>query len=105
MIQHVACFQLNPDVDPPLLENLVRSSRSLLLKIPKVLSVGSGRNLDPNSKGQFYHPIEIESLEKLKFALDDRFYLKLQEKFIRPCTLAQFTLDFELDPSKNLKYS
>ena len=105
MIQHVVYFQLKPEVDAPLLEELVRSSRSLLLKIPEVLSVKSGRNIDVNSQWQFYYSMEIESLEKLKFALDDPFHLKLMEKFIRPHTLNQFALDFELDPSKNLKYS
>jgi len=105
MIQHVVYFQLKPEADAPLLENLVRSSRSLLLKIPGVLSVKSGRNIDATSQWQFFYSMEIESLEKLKFALDDPFHLKLMEKFIKPHTLSQFSLDFELDPSKNLKYS
>jgi len=105
MIQHVVYLQLKPDVDAVLLEELVRSSRSLLLKIPEVLSVRSGRNIDPSSQWQFYFAIEIDSLEKLKFTLDNPFHLKLMEKFIKPHTLAQFTLDFELDPSKDLKYS
>jgi hypothetical protein len=105
MIQHVVYFQLKPEVDAPLLEELVRSSRSLLLKIPGVLSVKSGRNIDVTSQWQFYYSMEIESLEKLGFALDDPFHLKLVEKFIKPHTLDQFSLDFELDPSKNLKYS
>ncbi len=105
MIQHVVYLQLKPSVDAVLLEELVRSSRSLLLKIPEVLSVRSGRNIDPSSQWQFYFAIEIDSLEKLSFALDNPFHLKLMEKFIKPHVLAQFTLDFELDPSKNLKYS
>ncbi len=105
MIQHVVYFQLKPEVDAPLLEELVRTSRSLLLKIPEVLTVKSGRNIDATSQWQFYYSLEIESLEKLRFAFDDPFYIKLNEKLIKPHTLNQFSLDFELDPSKNLKYS
>jgi hypothetical protein len=34
MIQHVAFFQLQSQVDAPKLEEMVRTTRSLLLKIP-----------------------------------------------------------------------
>jgi len=34
MIHHVVYFQLKPEVDAAMVEELVRVSRSLLLKIP-----------------------------------------------------------------------
>lgn len=105
MIHHVVYFQLRPEVDKPAIEELVRTSRSLLLKIPEVLAVRSGRNLDPSSRWQFYFSIEVDSLEKLNITLDDPFYLKLMEKWIRPKIADSFSLDYELDPSKDLKYS
>jgi hypothetical protein len=77
----------------------------MMLKIPEVLSVRSGRNLDPESQWQFFFSIEVDSLEKLRMTLDDPFYLKFMERSIRPNTSGHFTFDFELDPSKNLKYS
>jgi hypothetical protein len=105
MIHHVIYFQLQPGMDKPALEQLVRSSRSLLLKIPEVLNVRSGRNIDPESQWQFFFSIEVDSLEKLHSARDNAFYIKLMEKIIKPATGACFTLDYELDPSKDLKYS
>jgi hypothetical protein len=105
MIHHVVYFQLKPEVDKAAMEELVRTSRSLLLKIPEVLGVRSGRNIDPASQWQFYFSIEVDSLEKLKATLDDPFHLKLMEKWIKPNTSDSFTLDYELDPSKDLKYS
>ncbi len=105
MIHHVVYFQLRPEVDKPAMEELVRTSRSLLLKIPEVLAVRSGRNLDPSSRWQFYFSIEVDSREKLKITLDDPFHLKLMEKWIRPKIADSFSLDYELDPSKDLKYS
>ena len=105
MILHVVYFQLNPGVDPAVLEEMVRTSRSLLLKIPEVLGVRSGRNLDRESQWQFFFAIEVDSLEKLRATLDDSFHLKLMEKAIKPHTCHHFSLDFELDPSKDLKYS
>ncbi|MBC8094342.1 MAG: Dabb family protein [Akkermansiaceae bacterium] len=105
MIHHVVYFQLKPEVDAAVMEELVRTSRSLLLKIPEVLSVRSGRNVDHQSQWQFYFSIEVDSLEKLRVSLDDSFYFKFVEKHIRPNTISEFAMDFELDPSKNLKYS
>ena len=105
MIHHVVYFQLKPDADPATMEELVRTSRSMLLKIPEVLSVRSGRNLDQDSQWQFFFSIEVDSLEKLRMTLDDPFHLKFMDKYIRPNTSSHFSMDFELDPSKNLKYS
>ncbi|GAA5123137.1 Dabb family protein [Luteolibacter yonseiensis] len=105
MIHHAAYFQLKPEVDAAGLEELVRTSRSLLLKIPEVLSVRSGRNIDPSCQWQFYFSIEVDSLEKLRITLDDAHHLKLLEKWIKPKTMAEFSMTYELDPSKNLKHS
>ena len=105
MIYHVVYFQLKPEVDEAVMEELVRTSRSLLLKIPEVMTVRSGRNIAPESQWQFFFSIEVDSLEKLKITQDDPFYLKFVEKYIKPNTASQFAMDFELDPSKKLKYS
>ncbi|MGC4014335.1 MAG: Dabb family protein [Luteolibacter sp.] len=105
MISHVVFFQLNPGTDEARVEEMVRTTRSLLLKIPEVLSVKSGRNVDTASEWQFFFNIETESLEKLKITLEDPFHLKFQESVIKPNTAAHFAMDFELDPSKDLRYS
>ena len=105
MIHNVAYFQLKPEVDAAMVEELVRVSRSLLLKIPEILSVRSGRNLDRDSQWPVFVAIEVESLEKLRIVFDDPFHIKFIEKHVKPNIVNQFTLNFELDPSKNLKYS
>ena len=105
MIHHVVFYELNPGSEAAVLEELVRSSRSLLLKIPEVLTVRSGRNVDPESKWGFFCAIEVESRDKLRITLDDPFYLKFVQKHIAPHTCGEFAMDFELDPSRALKYS
>ena len=105
MIHHVVYFQLRPGVDAVVIEELVRTSRSLLLKIPEVLAVRSGRNVDPASQWQFFFSIEVDSLEKLRVTLDDPFHLKLMETWLKPRISDSFTMDYELDPSRNLKHS
>jgi hypothetical protein len=105
MIHHVVFFELKPEVDALTLETLVRTSRSLLLKIPEVLSVRSGRNVDPESPWPLFVAFEVDSLEKLRITRDSPYYLQFSEKFIKPNTLGHLAMDFELDPSKLLKYS
>lgn len=105
MIHHVVFFQFKPETDAAKVEELVRSSRSLLLKIPEVLNVRSGRNIDPASQWPFFLSIEVDSLEKLRIVQDNPYHLKLVEALIKPVTSSHFSMDFELDPSKNLKYS
>jgi hypothetical protein len=105
MIHHMVFFQFKPETDGTTVEALVRTSRSLLLKIPEVLNVRSGRNVEPTGQWQFFLAIEVDSLEKLRIVKDNPYHLKLVENFIKPHTSDQFAMDFELDPSKNLKYS
>jgi hypothetical protein len=105
MIHHVIYLQLNEAVEAPLLEEMVRASRTWLLKIPEVHSVRSGRNTDPDSQWQFFYSFEVESLEKLKLVKEDAFHLKFIQQFIEPNTGARLEMEFELDPSRELKYS
>lgn len=105
MVQHVIYLQLNESLEKGKLEEMVRASRTWLLKIPEVLSVRSGRNLDPDSQWQFYYSFEVESLDKLRMAVSDPNHLKFVQDFIEPNTDNSFVLNFELDPSRELKYS
>ena len=105
MILHLVFCELKPGADAATLESLVRNSRSLLLKIPEVLSVRSGRNVDEDDPWPFFYSVEVESLDKLAIVLDDPHHHKFIETCIRPTTTARRTATFELDPSKPLRYS
>ena len=105
MIHLVVYLQLNDNVGKAQLEEMVRASRTWLLKIPEVLSVRSGRNLDTESQWQFFYSFEVESKEKLTLTRDDAFHLKFLETYIKPHTQHRFEMVFELDPSRDLKYS
>lgn len=105
MVHQVVYLQLNESTGPDVLEDMVRASRTWLLKIPEVLSVRSGRNLDPESQLQFFYSFEVDSTEKLALVNDDPFHLKFTKQHIEPNTRNRFAMTFELDPSRELKYS
>jgi len=86
------------------LNELVRGSRSLLLKVPEVLSVSSGRNLDSKSQWQFNVSIHFENRQSMATAQSDPNYLKFEQEILAPWK-ATFQETFETDPSKPLKYS
>ncbi len=105
MIHHIIYLQLNDPKATAVLEEMVRASRTWLLKIPEVLSVRSGRNLNPESQWQFFYSYEVDSMEKLGLVGADPFHLKFIEQFVKPHTHSRMGMTFELDPSRDLKYS
>ncbi len=105
MINHLLFFKLKPEVDDAGLEEMIRTSRSILLRIPEVLSIRSGRTIDPKSEWPFYIALEFESLNKKHIFEEDAYYLRFQKVIVNRMTLASYHMDYETDPSKDLKYS
>lgn len=105
MIDHIVFYRLKPEVDETRLEEMVRSTRSILLKIPEVLSVHSGRNVDDESPWPFFFSVEVESLDKLRIVEDDPLFLRFLRDVIAPNTDGEEAFNFEMDPSKDLRYS
>lgn len=105
MIYHVVFFKLKPEVDESKLEEIIRTTLSTLLKIPEVLSVKSGKNIDPDSEWPFFLSVEVETLEKLRIYNEDPIHMKYVETIVKTYTTDHMALDFQTDPSKPLKYS
>ncbi len=105
MIDHIVFHKLAPGVDETRLEEMVRSTRSILLKIPEILSVRSGRNTDRQSEWPFYYSIEVESLDKLRMVQEDPLFLRFLREVVEASTVGEEAFRFEMDPSKDLRYS
>jgi hypothetical protein len=105
MVHHVTLFKLKPEVTPAKLEQLMMATRMSLLKIPEILSVRCGKNIDTKSEWPFFIALDFESTEKLAVTQDDAIYMKFTAEVIKPNTREQLTLNYEMDPGKNVKYS
>ena len=105
MVHHVALYKVRADLSEVTLEEMIRKSRSLLLKIPEALSVRSGRSIDHASEWPFFVAIDFETRAKQAIFRDDPIYLKYLEDVVKPYTTEIKLLDYELDPGKNTKYS
>ncbi len=105
MVHHVALYKLRPEVTPEIVEEMIRRTRSLLLKIPEVLSVRSGKKIDASADWPFFVSLDFENRQKQNMFRDDPVYLKFLEEVVRTNTTESLLLDFETDPGRNVKYS
>ena len=105
MVHHVALYNLRPDLPPGTLDDMIRRTRSLLLKIPEVLSVRSGKHIDGDCEWPFFIAIDFESRAKQAMFHDDPVYLKFLVEVIEPYTAECMLMDYEMEPGKNVKYS
>lgn len=105
MVHHVSLFKLKPEVTPDQLENMMMTTRMSLLKIPEILSVKCGKNIDPKNEWKFFIALDFESLEKLAMTEDDAIYMKFNADVIRANTAEKVTYNYEMEPGKNVKFS
>ena len=105
MVHHITLFKLKPEVTSAKLEEMMMATRMNLLKIPEILSVKCGKSVDPKAAWPFFIALDFESMEKLAVTEDDAIYMKFTAEVIKPNTAERLTLNYEMEPGKNVKYS
>ena len=105
MVYHVSLFKLRPEVTPDQLEAMMMTTRMTLLKIPEILSVKCGKNIDPKTEWKFFVALDFESLEKMAMTEEDAIYMKFIADVIRGNTTEKVAYNFEMEPGKNVKFS
>ncbi len=105
MIAYLSLFQLKPEVTPEKLENLMAQTRVLLLRIPEVLTVKTGKRINPSDPSPWFVYLEVETMDKLVICQDDPYYIKYREEVLKPHIAEQESTAFEMDPRKDVKYS
>ena len=105
MLHNITLFKLQPQVSPAKLEQLMMTTRMTLLKIPEILSVRCGKNIDPASDWPFFIALEFESSEKLAMTEEDAIYMKFVADIIKSNTTDRLTLNYEMEPGKDVRYS
>lgn len=105
MVHRITLFKLQPEVTPAKLEEMMMTARIQLLKIPEILSVKCGKTIDPDVEWPFFLALDFESMEKLAVTEDDAIYMKFIAEVIRPNTTERLTLNYEMDPKKNTRFS
>ena len=105
MVHHVGLFKLKPEVTPARVEEMMMNTRMQLLKIPEVLSIKCGKRIKADMPWPFFIAIDFESMDKYDIFCEDPIYVKFMEEVIKPNTSDSLTLDFEMDPGKDVRFS
>ncbi|MDQ2866892.1 MAG: Dabb family protein [Verrucomicrobiota bacterium] len=105
MVHHVVLYKLKSEVTPARVEEMMMNTRMQLLKIPEVLSIKCGKRIDPEVPWPFFIAIDFESTDKFAMFCDDPVFVKFNEEIIKPNTADALTLDFEMDPGKDVRFS
>lgn len=105
MICHLSLHKLKPEITEERLETLMSSTRVLLLRVPEVLVVRTGKRIKPNDPWEWFVAIEVESLDKLAICQDDPNYIKFREEVVKSSVADSCVQAFEMDPRKDVKYS
>jgi hypothetical protein len=105
MVHHIVLYKLNPEVTPARVEEMMMNARMQLLKIPEVLSIKCGKRIEPEMEWPFFIAIDFESMDKFAIFCEDSIYVKFVEEVIKPNTEDSLTLDFEMDPGKDVRFS
>ena len=67
--------------------------------------VTGGKAIDPKNQWPFFISLEFESMEKLAMTQDDAIYMKFAADVIKANTAERLTMNYEMEPGKNVKYS
>jgi hypothetical protein len=105
MVHHIILFKLKAEVSPADVEDMMMNTRMMLLKIPEVLSIKCGKRIDPEMPWPFFIAIDFESMDKYAIYREDPIHVKFVEDIIKPNTSDSLTLDFEMDPGKDVRFS
>lgn len=105
MINHLALFKLNPEVDEEKVEWMMRETRIRLLKIPVVLGLRCGKSIETGLEWPFFVAIEVETREKLTLYREDPNHLGFVTDVLEPNITARLDLDYEMEPGKDVLYS
>ena len=105
MVHLVVLCKLEEHITPERLDEMIRSARSQLLKIPEVLQVRAGKKIEEENQWPMFYAVDCESREKLESFRDDPIHVKFVEQIIKPNTWSQLELVYELDPGKDIRFS
>ena len=105
MVHHIDLFKLKPGVTPARVEEMMMNTRMMLLKIPEVLSIKCGKRIDAELEWPFFIAIDFESMDKFGIFKEDPIHVKFVEEVIKPNTAESLSLDFEMDPGKDVRFS
>ena len=105
MIAYLSLYKLRPEVTEEKLEDMMSRARMALLRVPEVLTVKTGKRVNPSDPYPWFVYLEVESMDKLAICQDDPHYIKFREEVLKTAINDECVQSFEMEPRKDVKYS
>lgn len=105
MIHHIVLFELKSSVPPEQLERALIETRILLLKIPEIMNLKTGKSVEPRSAWHFFVCFDCESLAKLSGIKGHPVHVKFERDVVGPIVQESLAGDYEMEPGKDVRYS
>ncbi len=109
MVHHVVLCQFKAGTSAAaehrIVEEMMRQTRSRLLRIPECLTVQCGKRIEPDNAWAFFFSVDYETLAKMRLAQKTPAYGKFLREVIEEHATEQLSMIYELEPGKKVKYS
>ena len=106
MIHHLVLLTTKPEVIPTKLEEIMVETRIRLLKISEINNLRVGKRVDTMENSYtFFFSFDVENMDKLAFVYDNAVYTQFEKQILGPFVAVWKTLDYEMEPGKDVRYS
>jgi hypothetical protein len=106
MVHHICLLETKPEVTPEKLETLMVETRIRLLKIPELTNLRVGKRIETQSNPfTYFFSMDLENLDKLAIVQDSAVYTQFQKQILLPFVTRHETLNYEMEPGKDIRYS
>ena len=105
MIHYIAFYTLKEGVTRENIEEMIRMSRSRLLRINEAHNVRSGQTIQKESEFPFFISADFENLDKLAILREDPQNLKFEHEFLKHYTEERKEFLYETEPGRDIRYS
>ena len=105
MIAYLSLYKLKPEVTSDEFEDMMSQARMQLLRVSEILTVKTGKRVNPDDDWPWFVYLEVESMDKLVIAQDDPHYFKFREEVVKAHVSEHYSTAYEMEPRKDVKYS
>ena len=106
MIHHVVLLTTKPEVIPTKLEDIMVEMRIRLLKIPEVNNLRVGKRVDTvNNPHTCFFSFDVENMDKLAYVMENAVYVQFEKQILGQFVAEFKSLDYEMEPGKDVRYS
>ncbi len=106
MVHHICLMEVKSAVAPEQLETIMVETRIRLLKIPEINNLRVGKRIDlKNNPFTYFFSMDVENLDKLKYAQESAVYTQFQKQILEPYVNKMMAFQYEMEPGKDVRYS